>query len=187
MKKGEHTYLLQASAGMAPSSGRSPAASPRVSRAQRPPVVPLLLALLLGAGLLALHQRKQTQAVADAAASFAPRGINLQPLGRPPPRKPAALPLSSHKVGTRFGGVSPVFVWVLLRGAEQELALARLRFAAARLPPASSSAPAPPRPPPPRLQCKPMDNVNHRVCEFSNLVLHGGSVYYLTDGEGDVM
>ncbi|PSC74740.1 DUF563 domain [Micractinium conductrix] len=111
---------------MAPSSGRSPAASPRVSRAQRPPVVPLLLALLLGAGLLALHQRKQTQAAADAAASFAPRGINLQPLGRPPPRKPAALPLSSHK-------------------------------------------------------CKPMDNVNHRVCEFSNLVLHGGSVYYLTD------
>lgn len=34
------------------------------------------------------------------------------------------------------------------------------------------------------LQCTATENDdNHRVCQFTKVILHGGTVYYLTDGE----
>ena len=32
------------------------------------------------------------------------------------------------------------------------------------------------------LQCTSGEDPNHRVCEFSSLILHRGAAYYLTDG-----
>ena len=149
--------------------------SPRSGGAsmRRPHLPVALLLVLVGGSLWTLLQQQGN----PRGSPFATREINLQPLAQPPPSQEAALPLSSHKV--RPWQLVAAHASLAAGPAGHSLLLLCTRPAVDASPAAprcnASAAGAP--------QCTATKNDNHRVCQYSNLILHGGTVYYLTDGE----